>query len=182
MDRLHPVNPRAQHYLQQIASSWNMFVKSWNEFPVTTVVVWKEMGRSPGGPMAKTPSSGAGGPGFDTWSGNWLPPAATKSSRATAQDPLCHKEDPTQPNKQIKMLKKEGKWVSKSTGTHITPPSVEIRRGYRAQRKWNVSALKRSSAKCPCSRPKSWFLKQAVPQDTSTQDEFSSTTVEVSSS
>ena len=36
----------------------------------------------PGGPMAKTPCSQCGGPGFDPWSGNWIPHAATK-------DPSC---------------------------------------------------------------------------------------------
>jgi len=84
----------------------------------------------------------------------------------------------TQLSQTNKNFKKEGKWVSKSSDTHVTPPSVEIRCAYRAQRKCKVSALKRSSAKCPCSRPKALFQKWAVPRDTSTQDEFSSTTVE----
>ena len=54
----------------------------------------------------KTPSTGtslvvqwlrlrilnAGGPGFDPWSGNWIP-------HATAKDPVCWNKDPVQANK-----------------------------------------------------------------------------------
>ena len=33
----------------------------------------------PGGPVAETPCSQCRGPGFDPWSGNWLPYATTKT-------------------------------------------------------------------------------------------------------
>ena len=36
----------------------------------------------PGGPVAKTPCSQYRGPRFNSWSGNWIPHAATKSSHA----------------------------------------------------------------------------------------------------
>ena len=32
----------------------------------------------PSGPLAKTPCSQFRGPGFDPWSGNWIPRAASK--------------------------------------------------------------------------------------------------------
>ena len=35
-------------------------------------------GHFPGGPEAKTPSSHSREPGFDPWSENWIPQAATK--------------------------------------------------------------------------------------------------------
>ena len=40
-------------------------------------------GDFPGGAVAKTWSSQCQGPGFDPWSGNLMPHAATKSSHAT---------------------------------------------------------------------------------------------------
>ena len=42
-------------------------------------------GDFPGGPVAKTPSSQCRGPGFDTWSGNWIPHATTKIEHATTE-------------------------------------------------------------------------------------------------
>ena len=39
----------------------------------------------PGGLVAKTPSSQYTGPRFDSWSGNWISHAATKSLHATAK-------------------------------------------------------------------------------------------------
>ena len=39
----------------------------------------------PGGPVAKTPCSQCRGPGFNPWSGNWIPHAATKSLPATVK-------------------------------------------------------------------------------------------------
>ena len=33
------------------------------------------------------------GPGFDPWSGNWIPHAATKSVNAANRDPTCRNED-----------------------------------------------------------------------------------------
>ena len=62
-------------------------------------------GDFPGGPVAKTPRSQCRGPGFDAWSGNWIPHAATKdlacqqvktsnaAMKITAtktEDPTCH--------------------------------------------------------------------------------------------
>ena len=49
--------------------------------------------------MPKTPHTpNAGGPGFDPWSGNCIPHAATEGScaateilHAIAKDPACHK-------------------------------------------------------------------------------------------
>lgn len=32
-----------------------------------------------GGPVAETPHSQCGGPGFDPWSGNWIPRTTTKT-------------------------------------------------------------------------------------------------------
>ena len=48
----------------------------------------------PGGPVAKTLHSQCMGPGFNIWSGNQIPHAATKSSHAAAKDPACRSEDP----------------------------------------------------------------------------------------
>ena len=53
---------------------------------------WKKVSSStswdfPGGPVAKTPSSQCGGPGFNPWSGNYIP-------HATTREPRCHREDP----------------------------------------------------------------------------------------
>ena len=39
----------------------------------------------PAGPVAKTPHSQCKGPGFDPWTGNWIPHAATKSSPTTTK-------------------------------------------------------------------------------------------------
>ena len=44
----------------------------------------------PGGPVAKILSSQCRGPEFNPWSGNQIPQATTKSSRATTKDPVCH--------------------------------------------------------------------------------------------
>ena len=52
----------------------------------------------PGGPVAKTPYSQCRGPGFNPWSGNWIPHASTKSSHAAVKDHLCCNKDPVQPN------------------------------------------------------------------------------------
>ena len=43
----------------------------------------------PGGPVAETPCSQFRGPGFDPWSGNWIPHATTRSLHATTKDPAC---------------------------------------------------------------------------------------------
>ena len=50
----------------------------------------------PGETVSKTPCSQRG-PGFDPWSGNWIPPASTKSLHSTTEDPTQHSEtaDPT---------------------------------------------------------------------------------------
>ena len=40
--------------------------------------------------VAETPCSQCRGPGFDPWSGNWMPHASTKSPHATMADPTCH--------------------------------------------------------------------------------------------
>ena len=52
----------------------------------------------PGGPVAETPGSQCTGLGFDLWSGNYIPHAATKSLQATTKDPTCHSKDPVQLN------------------------------------------------------------------------------------
>ena len=39
----------------------------------------------PGGPVAKILCSQCKGPGFDPWSGNWIPHAATKSLHAAVK-------------------------------------------------------------------------------------------------
>ena len=53
----------------------------------------------PSGPMAKIPWSQCRGPGFDSWSENWIPHAVTKSSHAATKslpasmkndDPMCY--------------------------------------------------------------------------------------------
>ena len=41
------------------------------------------------GPVAKTPHSQCRRPGFNCWSGNWIPQATAKSSCATAKAPTC---------------------------------------------------------------------------------------------
>ena len=52
------------------------------------VVNWEKGFRDfPGGPVGKAPLSQCRGPGFNPWSGNQIPHAATK--------------DPTQPNKKM---------------------------------------------------------------------------------
>ena len=40
--------------------------------------------------MAKIPSSQRKGPGFDLFSGNYIPHAATKNFQSVAKDPTCH--------------------------------------------------------------------------------------------
>ena len=40
----------------------------------------------PGGPVSKTLHSQCRGPGFDPWSGNWIPRAATKSLHEATKD------------------------------------------------------------------------------------------------
>ena len=61
----------------------------------------------PGGPLAKTPHSQCRGPGFDLWSGNYIPHDATKRSHVTTKDSTCHtkikdavhlNQDPVQPH------------------------------------------------------------------------------------
>ena len=52
-----------------------------------------------GGPVAKTWCSYYRGPGFDPWSGNWIPHAITK-------DPTCHSKGLAQPNKYLKRKNK----------------------------------------------------------------------------
>ena len=44
----------------------------------------------PSGLVAKTLHSQCSGPGFNLWSGNYIPHATTKSSQATAKDLACH--------------------------------------------------------------------------------------------
>ena len=39
-----------------------------------------------GGPVAETPCCRRRGPGFDPWSGNWIPHAATKGSHVATKD------------------------------------------------------------------------------------------------
>ena len=49
---------------------------------------WKQSKKSfgfPGGPVPKTPCFQCRGPGFDPWSGNWIPHAATKGPHATTK-------------------------------------------------------------------------------------------------
>ena len=41
-----------------------------------------ESGNSPGGPVVKTPCSQGRGPGFDSWLGNRLPYATTKTQHS----------------------------------------------------------------------------------------------------
>ena len=62
----------------------------------------------PGGPVAKSPCSQNRDPGFDPWSGNLIPHAATESLQAVTKDPACGNEvqrpmycdeDPAWPNK-----------------------------------------------------------------------------------
>ena len=45
-----------------------------------------------GGPVTKTPSSQCRGPGFNPWSGNWIPQATTESSHAATKMkyPSCY--------------------------------------------------------------------------------------------
>ena len=40
----------------------------------------------PGGPVVKTPGSQCRRPGFNPWSGNWIPYAATKRMHITTTD------------------------------------------------------------------------------------------------
>ena len=47
--------------------------------------------------MAKTSHFQCRGPGFDPWSGNLIPYAATKSSPAKTKDPACCNEHLAQP-------------------------------------------------------------------------------------
>ena len=54
--------------------------------------------------MAKNTRSRCRGPGFDPWSGNQIPHAATQSSHGATKDP----EDPVQANKQINIKKQYG--------------------------------------------------------------------------
>ena len=72
-------------------------------------------GDFPGGPVARTPSSQCRGPGFNPWSGNWIPHAATKDlackqaktsnaamkiAATKTEDLACHQPlRLTQPNK-----------------------------------------------------------------------------------
>ena len=44
-------------------------------------------GDFPGGPAVKIPCSQCRGPGFDPWSGNYIPHAATKIPHATMKTP-----------------------------------------------------------------------------------------------
>ena len=46
-----------------------------------------------GGPVAKTPNFQCRGPGFSLLSGNWIPHAARKSSRAATKDPTWGNKD-----------------------------------------------------------------------------------------
>ena len=43
----------------------------------------------PGGPVAKSPGSQCRGPGFDPWSGNWIPYATAESSQVATKDSVC---------------------------------------------------------------------------------------------
>ena len=62
-------------------------------------------GNFPGGPVAKTLCFQCRGPGFNSWSGNLFPHAATNDPTGCNEDrdPACHNQDAVQPNKQIKI-------------------------------------------------------------------------------
>ena len=49
----------------------------------------KKLWDFPGGPVSKALCSQCRGPGFNPWSGNYIPHAATKSSHATTKVPAC---------------------------------------------------------------------------------------------
>ena len=49
------------------------------------MIIMKSMRDFPGGPVVKTPCFQCRAPGFDPWSGNYIPHAITKSPRAAAK-------------------------------------------------------------------------------------------------
>lgn len=76
-------------HLAHPASRWSSLGRL-EELPTGTDTGFRrsELGDFPGGLAAKTPSLLCRAPGFDPWSGNWMPHASTKIPRVTTTEKM----------------------------------------------------------------------------------------------
>ena len=69
---------------------WNVLLLT-NVYIIFSFPYWNNRDLR-GGLMAKTPCSQCRGPGYNLWSGNWIPPATHQSLQSAPKDPACCNE------------------------------------------------------------------------------------------